>query len=74
MYSQPNPQQRLARAVTGALFVHYDEHTRRVFVWKDGPVIDVVAVDTGEVLANWPCDETAQSAAAMVVNRLDAGY
>ena len=74
MYTGPTPLQRLAERVDGARMVRYDEHTRRVFVWRTGPVIDVVSVDTCEVLGNWPCDETVESADVAVTERLRAGY
>lgn len=74
MYDWPSPTERLAEAVDGAEYVVYHPSSHRLFVWKEGPVIDVVSVNTGEVLAYWPCDATAESAASVVADRTNAGY
>lgn len=66
--------QRLARAVDGAAFVAYHAETGRVFVWRTGTLLDVVRVDTGEVLGNWPTDPNPDAAAQVVAERTNAGY
>jgi hypothetical protein len=65
---------RLARAVDGASFVAYHPASLRLFVWHSGTLLDVLAVDTAELLGNWPCEGTAASAASVVAERTNAGY
>lgn len=76
MYPVPDAMTRLARAVDGAGFVAFHESSHRVFVWRAGPVIEVLGLPSAEVLGNWPCGEaeTAESAAQVVAERVNAGY
>lgn len=68
------PQQLIARALDRAKWVRTDEHTWRMFVWRSGDMIDVVDVQTGQVLGTWLCDGTLESAAAAIEEKLNAGY
>lgn len=68
------PQQILAAAVDRAKWVRYHAPTSRLMVWRTGELIDVVDVQTGDVLGNWLCEGTIESAAAKVEERLNAGY
>lgn len=68
------PQQVLAQAIDRAKWVRYHEPTARLLVWRTGELIDVVDVQTGETLGNWLCEGSVESAAAIVEERLNAGY
>ena len=68
------PQQVLAAAVNRAKWVRYHELTSRLLVWRTGELIDVVDVQTGTTLGNWLCEGTVESAAAVIEERLNAGY
>jgi hypothetical protein len=74
MYDRESPNVRLAEAVDGASMVMYHATSHRLFVWRHGIWLDVVSVNTGEVLGNWPCDGDAASAATVVAERTNAGY
>ena len=74
MVSVMFPQQFIAVAVDRAKWVRYHEPTSRVLVWRTGELIDVIDVQTGRTLGNWLCDGTVESAAAVIEERLNAGY
>lgn len=68
------PQQAIAAALDRAKWVRYDPHTSRLMVWRTGDMIDVLDVESGDVLGNWLCNGTLESAAAAIEEKLNAGY
>jgi hypothetical protein len=64
----------LLDAVDGGRWVRVHRRTHRFFVWKAGDMVGVYSAETGEKLDDWPCADSAASAAAVVGERTNAGY
>jgi hypothetical protein len=61
-------------AVDGARWVRVDSRTRRIFVWRSGTSVGVYSTVTGERVDDWPCEDSAVSAGAVVAERVNQGY
>jgi hypothetical protein len=61
-------------AVDRARWVRVESRTRRIFVWRGGPSVDVYSTATGEWVDDWPCEDSAVSADAVVEERRNKGY